>query len=73
MWMFWLVVDEWPGSDEQVLEYSIVSVCSRTQHRTDSMGGRAGGPGIDSAISNSTRLSAFAWAKWELFQETLEQ
>ena len=69
MWMFWLVVDEWPGSDEQVLEYSIVSVCSRTQHRTDSMGG----PGIDAAISNSTRLSAFAWAKWELFQETLEQ
>ena len=32
-----------------------------------------GGPGIDAAISNSTRLSAFAWAKWELFQETLEQ
>jgi hypothetical protein len=28
---------------------------------------------VDIAISKSTRLVAVAWAKWELFQETLDQ
>jgi hypothetical protein len=54
------------GSDELVLDR--VGVLTQS-HRTNSMGG----PGIDTVISNSTRVSAVAWAKWELFQETSEQ